>query len=135
MTDNVNHPAHYTAGNIECIEAIKAAITDLQGIDAACTANAIKYLWRWKKKNGVEDLKKCVWYINYLISLYDEKQTKDSERFKCCGNCIFYYMAEDGKGYCISGGSDAINDLGQFAKRRRILDKPCEHFKLRECQI
>lgn len=32
-----------------------------------CTANAIKYLWRWKLKNGEEDLQKAVWYINRLI--------------------------------------------------------------------
>ena len=65
--DNVNHPAHYTAGGIECIEALKAATTGLEGIEAVCTANAIKYLWRWKYKNGIEDLKKAKWYINYLI--------------------------------------------------------------------
>ncbi len=65
--DMVNHPAHYTAGGIECIDALKAATVGLEGIEAVCTANAIKYLWRWKNKNGVEDLKKSIWYINRLI--------------------------------------------------------------------
>lgn len=65
--DAVNHPAHYTAGGIECIEALKAATTRLTGIEAVCTANAIKYLWRWKEKNGTEDLKKAIWYIERLI--------------------------------------------------------------------
>lgn len=65
--DNVNHPPHYTRGNIECIDALAAATIDLQGLDAVCTANAIKYLWRWKQKGGVEDLKKARWYINRLI--------------------------------------------------------------------
>lgn len=65
--NNVNHPAHYTAGGIECIDALKAATVELNGIEAVCTANAIKYLWRWKNKNGVEDLKKAKWYINRLI--------------------------------------------------------------------
>lgn len=65
--DNVNHPAHYTAGGIECIDALKAATVDLTGIEAVCTANAIKYLWRWKHKNGVEDLNKAMWYIKRLI--------------------------------------------------------------------
>jgi hypothetical protein len=68
VSDNVNSPAHYTAGGIECIDAIEAATNGLQGIEAACTANAIKYLWRWKRKNGVEDLKKARWYIDHLIS-------------------------------------------------------------------
>lgn len=67
MSDNVNHPRHYTQGGIECIEAIKAATVNLTGIEAVCTANAIKYLWRWKDKNGAEDLNKAVWYINRLI--------------------------------------------------------------------
>ena len=53
--DKVNHPNHYNAGDIECIEALKAATVGLGGIESFCTANAIKYLWRWKYKNGVED--------------------------------------------------------------------------------
>jgi len=69
----VNHPAHYTNGQIECIEALAAATVDLTGIEAVCTANAIKYLWRWKFKNGKEDLEKAIWYINYLIAHMDEE--------------------------------------------------------------
>ena len=67
MSDNVNHPAHYTQGGIECIEAIKAATVGLEGIEAVCTGNAIKYIWRWKQKNGIEDLKKARWYVDRLI--------------------------------------------------------------------
>lgn len=66
--DAVNHPAHYTQGGVECIDALTAATTGLNGIEAVCTANAIKYLWRWKRKNGVEDLEKAQFYINYLIN-------------------------------------------------------------------
>ena len=65
--DVVNHPSHYTAGKVECIDALEAATEGLEGIEAVCTANAIKYLWRWKKKNGVEDLRKARWYINKLL--------------------------------------------------------------------
>jgi hypothetical protein len=65
--DNVNHPNHYTQGGIECIDALAAATINLKGIEAVCTANAIKYLWRWKQKNGVEDLEKARWYIDKLI--------------------------------------------------------------------
>lgn len=67
IKDNVNHPNHYTQGNVECIEAVKAATSNLKGIEAICTANAIKYLWRWKDKNGIEDLNKAKWYIDRLI--------------------------------------------------------------------
>ena len=65
--DKVNHPAHYTAGKVECIDALESATVNLTGIEAVCTANAIKYLWRWKQKNGVEDLQKAKWYIERLI--------------------------------------------------------------------
>lgn len=65
--DVVNHPAHYTAGKVECIDALEAATTGLSGIEAVCTANAIKYLWRWKRKNGTEDLQKAIWYIEHLV--------------------------------------------------------------------
>jgi hypothetical protein len=67
--DNVNSPSHYQQGNIECIDAIAVAVNGLSGMEAVCTANAIKYLWRWKLKNGVEDLKKSQWYIAKLIEV------------------------------------------------------------------
>lgn len=70
----VNHPPHYTAGKIECIDALEAATTGLKGIEAVCTANAIKYLWRWKHKNGVQDLQKAQWYINKLIEVCEEQE-------------------------------------------------------------
>jgi hypothetical protein len=64
----VDHPVHYNAGNIECIDAIEEAVKGLDGKEAFATGNAIKYLWRWKRKGGKEDLKKAVWYINRLIN-------------------------------------------------------------------
>jgi hypothetical protein len=71
--DMVNHPSHYMQGNIECIDALKAATVNLRGIEAVCTANAIKYLWRWKEKNGYQDLEKAKLYINKLIEeVYNE---------------------------------------------------------------
>lgn len=65
-TDNINHPSHY-AGKVECIDCLESATEGLNGIEAVCTANAIKYLYRWKKKNGITDLRKCLWYVNHLI--------------------------------------------------------------------
>jgi hypothetical protein len=65
--DNVTHPAHYTQGKVECIDAIEAAVTGLTGMEAVCTAQCIKYLWRWKWKNGLEDLRKCLFYLQKLI--------------------------------------------------------------------
>jgi len=67
MSDKIN-PFHYKQGAVECIDAIESATINLTGIDAVCTANAIKYLWRWKEKNGVDDLLKAQWYINRLLT-------------------------------------------------------------------
>lgn len=67
--DEVNNPPHYTAGGIEAIDGIAAATVGLEGIEAVCTGNALKYLWRWKKKNGVQDLQKAKWYIEKLIEV------------------------------------------------------------------
>ena len=64
--DNVNSPSHYL-GKVECIDCIERATAGLNGIEAVCTGNAIKYLYRWKKKNGITDLRKCLWYVNHLI--------------------------------------------------------------------
>lgn len=81
MKDNVNHPSHYTQGGIECIDALEAATTGLEGIEAVCTANAIKYLWRWKYKNGVEDINKAIWYLEKLrskVSSVEKKNKKEN---------------------------------------------------------
>lgn len=67
-TDTINSPSHYTNGKVECIDAIEAATTGLEGIEAVCTGNVLKYIWRWKLKNGIEDLKKARWYLDRLIA-------------------------------------------------------------------
>jgi hypothetical protein len=71
--DNVNHPSHYTQGKIECIDAIEESTKGLLGIAAVCVANVIKYIWRYKFKNGIEDLKKARWYLDKLIA-HEENQ-------------------------------------------------------------
>ena len=65
--DNVNKPEHYTYSKYECIDVIKEITKDLNGEEAFCIGNAIKYLWRWKHKNGIEDVKKARWYLDRLI--------------------------------------------------------------------
>ena len=72
MEDTIN-PQHYRNGGIECIDAIKAATVNKTGIEAVCTANAVKYLWRYESKNGLEDVKKAQWYINRLVQELEGK--------------------------------------------------------------
>lgn len=64
---NVDHPTHYNQGDVECIDAIKAATVGKSGVEAFCVGNIIKYLWRYEKKNGIEDVKKAKWYLDRLI--------------------------------------------------------------------
>jgi hypothetical protein len=72
MSDLVNSPEHYCKGGIECIDAVDAAICDLSGRNAHYTASAIQYLWRWKSKDGVRDLRKARWFIDRLIQTLDQ---------------------------------------------------------------
>lgn len=78
IKNNVDHPKHYTNGKYECIDIIEDVTKDLLGLEAVCTANVIKYMWRWKLKNGVEDLKKARWYLNKLIDNTEIKEIEET---------------------------------------------------------
>lgn len=61
--DNIN-PDHYKSStSLECIEAMEMAFGKAVVIDF-CICNAWKYIWRWKHKNGLEDLEKAKWYVD-----------------------------------------------------------------------
>ena len=64
-SDNVNHPSHYT-GRYECIDVMQDVFGN-EATDNFCLCNAFKYIWRARKKNGLEDVKKAVWYLNKYI--------------------------------------------------------------------
>jgi hypothetical protein len=65
--DNVNHPDHYTQGEIETIDVIEYLTSDLKGIKAVCIGNFIKYVMRCNYKNGWEDVEKAKWYLNKFM--------------------------------------------------------------------
>jgi hypothetical protein len=73
MADNVNKPPHYNQSGIECIDAIQAATGD--GYEYYLQGNILKYLWRYRYKNGIEDLRKAQWYLNKLIEVNDADQS------------------------------------------------------------
>ena len=62
----VDHPQHYNLGAVECIDALESAL-GAEGFKGFCTGNALKYLWRWQAKAGVQDLEKAQWYVAKLI--------------------------------------------------------------------
>lgn len=75
--DMVNHPRHYNAPNgMEVIDVIEAFTEGLEGIEATDTGNVIKYICRWHQKNGIEDLRKIIWYTNHLIKHLENKDDK-----------------------------------------------------------
>lgn len=73
--DMVNNPPHYNASGIECIDAISAALGE--GYEFYLQGNIMKYLWRYRYKNGMQDLEKAHWYLDKLMTevegLYDDK--------------------------------------------------------------
>lgn len=80
MADMVNHPPHYISETgMEVIDVIEAFTFDLKGIEAVCTANALKYICRWKHKNGVQDLEKAQWYIQHLIDHVNNIEKENEE--------------------------------------------------------
>ncbi len=80
MPDMVNHPPHYTAGPIECIDAIAAALGP-EGFRAYCRGTAIKYAWRAGRKDDArQDLDKGSWYLNRGAQVeVDEDLSPDRE--------------------------------------------------------
>ena len=74
QSDPVNSPTHYQTGLIETIASIKN-ILGHDKFQAYCTGNVIKYLSRYREKNGLEDLKKAETYISFIIKSYEECTT------------------------------------------------------------
>lgn len=70
--DSINHPGHYETGKFECIDVMLKT----QGTEAVknfCICNAFKYLYRHKRKSGIEDIKKADWYLKKYIELEEAK--------------------------------------------------------------
>ena len=68
----VNHPPHYNASKIETIDMIESATE--HGFEYYLQGNIIKYMVRYRHKNGIQDLKKAQWYLNKLIEVKNEKK-------------------------------------------------------------
>lgn len=66
MNNNVNHPSHYTSGDIEVIDYIRDKLTE-EEFAGYCIGNVIKYISRWRLKGGIEDLRKADVYLGWAI--------------------------------------------------------------------
>ena len=74
--DNVNCPKHYCKGGVESIDFVRAAVSNLSGFEAVCVANIIKYMWRYKEKNGLEDVMKAAKYLEWLQEEVEKNANK-----------------------------------------------------------
>lgn len=83
---SVSHPAHYISETgLETIDVIEAFTFDLMGVEATDTGNILKYACRWKKKNGIQDLEKILWYTTHLIE-HLKKIKKENKEYEENGN-------------------------------------------------
>jgi len=75
--DIINHPKHYKAANgIETIDVIEGFTGDPISWSMG---NVIKYVCRWREKNGVEDLRKAQFYLNRLIEIAEREEANENE--------------------------------------------------------
>lgn len=73
MSDPVNHPAHYTGGKVECIDAMLSAFGKTE-VASFCKLNAFKYIWRSMNKGKcLEDINKAIWYLNKFKEVSDDE--------------------------------------------------------------
>jgi|TARA_R100001460_G_scaffold14_6_gene81 hypothetical protein len=72
VEDVVNKPKHYNQGDIECIDAIEAMLTHEEFV-GYLRGNSLKYRWRFRYKNGIEDLRKAEWYEKRLLKVLEDK--------------------------------------------------------------
>jgi len=75
--DMVNSPPHYNKYGVECIEAIQSATGE--GYEYYLQGNIIKYLWRYRYKNGVQDLEKAQWYLSRLIEIKNQQEKDEGQ--------------------------------------------------------
>lgn len=76
MSDVISHPDHYAGHGIECMDAMRSMMygADVTNSQAYWWGCIFKYVWRFAKKNGVEDLKKARQCIGYLIEDLENEQ-------------------------------------------------------------
>lgn len=102
-------PDYYKKDGIECFDIIKIFTSDANGYEGFIIGNIIKYLFRFKNKNGCEDLDKTIDYLLTLRSLYKTKESQpiDVEKYKS----LLHEMCEK-----ILGDTGACNNCPIFQK-------------------
>lgn len=79
INSNVDHPCHYNSGEAKCDCGRRIECIDVTRHMSFNLGNAVKYLWRWKHKGGIEDLKKARWYLHDEIEKLEDEQSQDTK--------------------------------------------------------
>ena len=79
LNDNINHPTHYNSSDAKCECGRQIECIDVTRHMSFNVGNAMKYLWRFEYKNGIEDLKKARWYLDDQIKLLENIVSKFRE--------------------------------------------------------
>lgn len=94
--DPAVNPNHYKSKNgLEVIDFIEAFTEDLDGFEAYLTGSAMKYLCRWKKKNGLQDLFKSRWFVEKLIRTVEEQEKQNEKKNIPCGSSNRHDQSSD----------------------------------------
>lgn len=72
--DLINEPQHYCTGKFECIDVMQE-VFGVEAVQNFCLCNVFKYVYRYKRKNGKQDLKKAQFYINKFFELEGEEES------------------------------------------------------------
>ena len=73
--DPVNRPAHYTHGRYECIDVMLDNFGK-EAVQHFCLLNAFKYVWRTNYRNGIQDIKKAMKYLEFYLELEGEESAE-----------------------------------------------------------
>ena len=108
----VSHPDHYNSGKYEVIDIIEEFTKDLSGLEAVCTGNAIKYILRWKKKGGYQDLEKAMWYIQHMLDKHEEEQHKPC-------SVVIHKIADSGH-YAVENKHEPFTNANDFPETDKL---------------
>jgi len=103
MTDMVNHPPHYKSGGLEAIDVLEAFFPD-----DPLGWQVGKYILRYRKKNGLEDLKKAQWYLNRLIDKFEGDAVPMNERAVPTDELVWTDFADVPPGTLVSCDNDIL---------------------------
>jgi hypothetical protein len=95
-----------------------------EAFKGALKANVIKYVWRYEKKKGSEDLRKAQWYLERLIAIREQEEAKAEETMKQSKEVAEYIATHDPDDYLSSGCPDGFCPMPEIRQGPREIFSP-----------